>query len=66
MEGGWDKNIDIEAVRALRGPVDVNEGECKWSEKYNFDVVKYAGKRQYEREEDGVRGETYQTRSIVG
>jgi hypothetical protein len=59
--------MDMEAGRALRGPVDVNEGECKRSEKYNFDVVKHAGKRRYEREEDGVRGEreTYQVRFII-
>jgi len=35
----------VENWRALRGPVGVDKGECRWSEEYNSDVVKHAGKK---------------------
>jgi hypothetical protein len=34
----------IENWRALRGSVGIDE-ECRWSEEYNSDVVKHAGKK---------------------
>jgi hypothetical protein len=46
---GWRKSAMkrlVENWRALRGPVGVDEdGEGRWSEEYNSDVVKHAGKK---------------------
>jgi len=49
--GDWGKK-----ARALRGPVGVDERECKRSEQ-NYDVVKNARREKGQREQDGVRDE---------
>jgi len=51
---GWrgkcDEKVGRKTGRALRGPVVVDAGECKWSEVYDSDVVKPC-------EQGGVREE---------
>jgi hypothetical protein len=50
----------------LRRPVGVNEGECRGSEEYVYDLVRYARSEEMSERRDGRRGSNkYQVRYII-
>ena len=61
QKGNRNENVVIDdwgkKARALRGPVGVDERECKRSEEQDYNVVKNARREKGQREQDGVRDE---------
>jgi hypothetical protein len=57
LRGEWDEKVGRKTGRALRGPVGVEKGECRWSEEYNSDVVEHASEKRCKREQGRMREE---------